>query len=334
GYGGGRIVGLDEQGGIDDRLVLGVDRIGDRVLEIIVARVIFVLAIGNDARRRRHRQECFHHFDAVERILEVVNVLLQLDLTGIGDRRYHHRVHDGFDFVARIEFRVELRKARAVDAAGKWVAAGKRPPFEAAEAEQRVLRPADRFSELAVANDVDADLGLLAHDLGNGCFEAFRIGSLVEVLAGLFRGEKLAQCRGADEAADMVVRIRSVLRCIPVLRFRARRWSIQATARAPKTTARARRPALSLNFVPAAAGQELIRSSVAVADVSHRPRWGRAFASWVASLPAPHAYPRACAPGGSLPPFRAPSFWRVFPNGREVSFRGRSPRAASSSSVP
>src|SRR5262249_62279907 len=169
-------------------------------------------------------------------------------------------------------------------------AAGKRPPFEAAEAEQRVLRPADRFSELAVANDVDADLGLLAHDLGNGCFEAFRIGSLVEVLAGLFRGEKLAQCRGADEAADMGGEdpIRAALH--PRLRFRARRWSIQATARAPKMTARARRPALSLNFVSAAAGQELILNSVCLEERSCRQRCGRCVVALVSLLFPGRAY--------------------------------------------
>ena len=124
-------------------------------------------------------------------------------MTHISDRRHHDRVHDGFDLVARVELRVELRKTRPVDPTGERVAAGKRPPLEAAEAEQRVLRPADRFSELAVADDVDADLGLLAHDVANGCFEAFRIGGLVEGLAPLFRGQKLAQRRGTDEAADM-----------------------------------------------------------------------------------------------------------------------------------
>ena len=53
-HGGPRVVELHQQTGFDDRLVLGVHGIGDRLLEIIVARVIFVLAIGNDARRCGH----------------------------------------------------------------------------------------------------------------------------------------------------------------------------------------------------------------------------------------------------------------------------------------
>src|SRR6266446_1822881 len=248
-HGGARVVELHQQTGIDDRLVLGVHRIGDRLLEIIVARIIFVLAIGNDARRRRHGQERFHHLDAVERILEVVDVLLQLGLTGISDRRHHYRVHDGFDLVARIELRVELRKTRPVDATGERIAARKRPPLETAEAKERVLRPADRFSELAVADDVDADLGLLAHDFGNGCLEASRIGSLVEGLAGLFRGEKLAQRRGTDEAADMGGEdpIRAAFHCRPAPSVdRDCRWWIAGYRPRAENDSAGPRPALHL----------------------------------------------------------------------------------------
>src|SRR4030095_14236812 len=86
---------------------------------------------------------------------------------GISDRRHHDRVHYGFDLVASVELGVELRKARAVDAAGEGIAAGERPAFEAAEAKQRVLRPADRLAELAVADHVDADIGFFSGALGD-----------------------------------------------------------------------------------------------------------------------------------------------------------------------
>jgi hypothetical protein len=57
--------------------------------------------------------------------------------------------------------------------------------------------------KLAVADHVDADVGLLAHDLGDGVAQAFRVAVGVEGLAGLLRAEKLAQRRRTDEAADV-----------------------------------------------------------------------------------------------------------------------------------
>src|SRR5262249_12474602 len=61
----------------------GVHGVGDRLLEIVVALVVFVLAIGNDARRRRDRQKRLHHIDAAQGSFEIVDVLLQLGLPGI-----------------------------------------------------------------------------------------------------------------------------------------------------------------------------------------------------------------------------------------------------------
>jgi hypothetical protein len=136
-------------------------------------------------------------------LFEIVDVLPQLGLPGICDRRHHDRIHHGFDLVARIELGIELGKPRAVDAAGEGIAAGERPALEAAQAKQRVLRPTDRLAELAVADDVDADISLLAHDLGNGLLQALGIGGVVERPAGLFGAQERAQRRRADEAADM-----------------------------------------------------------------------------------------------------------------------------------
>src|SRR5262249_18704308 len=86
---------------------------------------------------------------------------------------------------------------------GEGSGGGERAAFEAAEAKQRVLRPTDRLAELAVADDVDADVGLLAHDLGDGLLQALRIGGVVERPAGLLGAQERAQRRRADEAADM-----------------------------------------------------------------------------------------------------------------------------------
>ena len=57
-------------------------------------------------------------------------------------------------------------------------------------------------------------------------------------------------------------------------------------------------------------------------------------ASSAAGLRAASSCARACGPGGSLPPFRVPSFPMAFRNGRAASSRGKCPRAASSSSAP
>ena len=57
GDGGARIVELHQKAGVDDHLVFGAHRVGDRRLQLVVALVIFVLAVGDDARRRGDRQE-------------------------------------------------------------------------------------------------------------------------------------------------------------------------------------------------------------------------------------------------------------------------------------
>ena len=126
---------LHQEAGVDDRFVFGMHRLGDRLLQIIVARVIFVLAIGNHARRSSHGQECFFHADAAQGLLEIVDVLLQFGLAGIGDRPHCDGIHDCFDLVARIEVGVELRKSCPVDAARERIGRRlERPAREPAEA--------------------------------------------------------------------------------------------------------------------------------------------------------------------------------------------------------
>ena len=60
--------------------------VGDRDLQLLVVLVVFVLAVGDDARRRRHRQERLFHLHVLQRRLEVVDVALQLRLPGVFDR--------------------------------------------------------------------------------------------------------------------------------------------------------------------------------------------------------------------------------------------------------
>src|SRR5262249_48972556 len=62
---------------------------------------------------------------------------------------------------------------------------------------------ADRFPELAVADHVDAGLGLLAHDVSDGIRQALVIRLLVEALSFLPRAQKVLQLRRPDQAADV-----------------------------------------------------------------------------------------------------------------------------------
>src|SRR5919204_566873 len=78
-----------------------------------------------------------------------------------------------------------------------------RAAFEAAQAFQRVLRPADRFSEFPVADHVDADLGLAVNDGGDGFAQTLLVRFPVERLAPLLGAQKSLQRLRPDQAADM-----------------------------------------------------------------------------------------------------------------------------------
>ena len=63
--------------------------------------------------------------------------------------------------------------------------------------------PVAALAELAVADDVDAGLDLLAHDLLDRGFQAGLISGLVVGLAGLDQLEELDEFGRPDQAADM-----------------------------------------------------------------------------------------------------------------------------------
>ncbi len=117
GDGVARIVELHQEAGIDDHLVFGAHRVGDCRLHVVFALVVLVLAVGDDARRRRHRQEGLFDLAVLERGLEVVDVALQLGLPGIFDRPDANRFGGGGDAFMRVELGIEFRKPRAVGAA-------------------------------------------------------------------------------------------------------------------------------------------------------------------------------------------------------------------------
>jgi len=97
-----------------------------------------------------------------------------------------------------------LGEARAISAAREGIGAGlRRPALEAREALERVLRPADRFAELAVARPVDAELDLPAHHVLHGLREAALVRGAVVGLALLPRADEFQQRRRPDQAADV-----------------------------------------------------------------------------------------------------------------------------------
>src|SRR6185437_7081018 len=98
---------------IDDRLVLAAHRRGDGTHLLFLAAVILVLAVWNGARRRGDRQESLCDRDPPKRCLEIVDVLLQRCLAGIGDRRDADRVAAARAAVAVVELGVEFGEARA-----------------------------------------------------------------------------------------------------------------------------------------------------------------------------------------------------------------------------
>src|SRR5262249_15152103 len=136
--------------------------------------------------------------------LEIVDVTLKLRLPGIGDGADADRIHPGCDLFARVEFGIELGEAFSIGAALKWIATRlDRTAFEAAQAFERVLRPADGFSEFAAADPLDAARGLPRKGGGNRLGQARLIGLRVERFPRLLRAQECLQGLGPDQAADM-----------------------------------------------------------------------------------------------------------------------------------
>src|SRR5262249_60044478 len=110
------------------------------------------------------------------------------------------RLRRGGDALARVERGVEVGEALAVGAALERVGVGPDgTALEAAEPLEHVLRPADRLAELAVADDVDPDLGLLPHHFRHGPREAGFVGLLVERLAALLGAQEILQRRRTNQ---------------------------------------------------------------------------------------------------------------------------------------
>ena len=78
-----------------------------------------------------------------------------------------------------------------------------RTPLEPAQAFQDVLRPADGFSELTIADHIDAGFGLSVDDIGDRSCQTTIVCLQVERFARLLGTQKLLQRLRPDQAADM-----------------------------------------------------------------------------------------------------------------------------------
>src|SRR5262249_37189038 len=203
--GAARVVELQQEAAVDDHLVFGAHCRRDCHLQVIVAFVVFVLAIGNDTGRRRDRQEGFLYFRDLQSRFEVVDVALQLSPTRVFDWTSADRFGGGGDGLFCIKLGVEFGKLSAVGAALEWIR-NTLPNWAALKPGQSlegVLRPADRLAEFAVTDDVDAGLRLMFHDLIYGFRKADLVGFLLERPASLLCAQELLQRVGPDQAADM-----------------------------------------------------------------------------------------------------------------------------------
>jgi hypothetical protein len=176
-----------------------------RASSSFLALVVLVLAVGDDRRRRRHRQESLDHLHLLQRILEIVDVLLEQPLPGVFDRRDRNRIGDRLDVILRVELLVELGEALAIRALSERVARRRveRPPFESRDTLDHVLRPGDALAELAVADDIDPDLGLVANHLRHRLLEVPGVRGRVIALTLLLGAQVLPDRIRADQAADM-----------------------------------------------------------------------------------------------------------------------------------
>jgi len=171
---------------------------------------VFVLRVRQRARRRDDRQEgaCDLHFGC--RGLEIGDVALDL----------HIRVAElAVDDEARAEplvqprkavvFRVEFGEGDAIlpTADGRHgvlgLFRGQRPGGDAGEAVVNVKGPVAALAELAVADDVDARVGLLAHDSVDRILQTGLVGGFIVGFAILDLVQELDELRGADQAADV-----------------------------------------------------------------------------------------------------------------------------------
>ena len=196
-----RIVDLQREPGIDDRLVLGAQRRADGV-EVFFLALVVVVETNTAWRDGRH--ERIFNAGRGERRLEIVDVALQRLEVAIADWTGAHQRHERQDRAAEHRIlevlRVVLRECRGLCLEEAELAPRLR--LEADHALAHVGKKA-RLGLLAVGDDIDAAVLLLLYDVHHRLADAFFIGIVVDALAGelgLHQVEKIVRAR---QAADV-----------------------------------------------------------------------------------------------------------------------------------
>ena len=157
-----RIVDLHREARRDDAFVFLAQRFGDREQMLLLALVEFVLHRAGAARRRHRRNEGADRIAAFQRGFEIGDVLGQLLLAGIFDRP-----GAGEPRLLRAGMRAVFVEARERHVLARAAFAGfRRDRLKPGQPVGDVVLKA-RLRLLAVADDVDAELDLLVHDLGD-----------------------------------------------------------------------------------------------------------------------------------------------------------------------
>ena len=186
-----RVVELNQKTGIDNGSVFLPERIRQRSGDGVFVRIIAVDPKPARTHRCRDRKESFCDFDVGERSLEVFNILRDGGLSAVADwtgaipehltpangrwpllpelrfsglRRQPVVVLDGV--VGGVELRELLHLSDQVDRVELLLAGSHFAMNKSAEALGNVANPPG-FAVLTVADHIDADLGLLAHDVSN-----------------------------------------------------------------------------------------------------------------------------------------------------------------------
>ena len=195
-----RVIDLQQNARIHDRLVFLAQRIGDGEQIFLFGLVVGVALPIRHAGRRDRRHEDFLSLGAVKRRLEIVDVGLQLRRAAIGDGRGANHMVLARSHVA---LPVEFRKGSCFARACPW--ALPRHVLVDLEAAKAFVDVGDeaRLAELAVIDDVDAEINLRADDLGDRGAQARGVRLRVDRLSLLPRLHDIEQIGGTRQAADV-----------------------------------------------------------------------------------------------------------------------------------
>jgi hypothetical protein len=200
-------VDLQQEAGVDDRPIFLVQRIRHGEDEIRIVFIIFVQPVRNNAARRHGRHESLRDARAAQRCLEIFDIASNEFATFVGDGADAGPIALGADkALGLVVFRVEFGKPLAIAAFGDDLAGPKAETgalLEAGQTIEDIARPARRFAELAVADDVDANRLLFADNLRHRRRELRRIAACGTRIAGVRGFQECHEFGRPGEAADV-----------------------------------------------------------------------------------------------------------------------------------